>query len=85
MGCDVLKMEDFPKKLEILLKRAKEQNVKLHELKSIKSRQKYFSLGFKWKFIIVVAISSMIYAKFGHLFDSSRVSLKDFQVFKLFC
>jgi hypothetical protein len=66
-------MEEIQEKLAILMKSAAQKKTKLNELKAIKSREKYFQMNYKWKFLIAVVISWLIYARFCHLLDSKGV------------
>jgi hypothetical protein len=69
-------MDEIQEKLAVLLKSAVDKKVKLKELKSIRKRQKYFGLNYKWKCFIAVAIAWVIYARFSHLFDSKKVGVR---------
>lgn len=67
------KMEEAREKLAILIKMAKEKNLK--SLKIPKKYQKKFQLSLKFKFLFFVTILTFLYGKFSHLLHTQKVKL----------
>lgn len=77
-GCHTFKckMEEAQEKLANLMKNVQDKKINLKKIKSFKKYEKHFELNFKWKVLMVTAVLSMIYSKFGHLLNSKNVSKK---------
>jgi hypothetical protein len=69
------KMEEAQEKLEKLLKSARENKIELRSLKIPRKFEKHLKMSFRWKMIIFASILAILYGRFSHLLNTSKVCI----------